>query len=182
MSCGVVHRCGSDPTLLRLWHSLAAAPLIRPLAWELACAMGVALKTKPKQKKNPIISCKSIQPFLHLLPGLFPPCVYYLLLYHKIYIYLFLFIPPLDYNLYEGRKVYLHFFFLCCLSPTLRIHLFFQQTVFEGLYSFPVGAVTNYHKQITQMYFLTGAGGKKSKIGLLELKSRCQLGCVLWGA
>ena len=48
MSCGEGRRYGLDPTLLWLWHKPAAAPLIRPLAWELPDASGVALK---KQKK-----------------------------------------------------------------------------------------------------------------------------------
>ena len=32
VSCGVGHRLGSDPALLWLWHRLAAAAPIRPLA------------------------------------------------------------------------------------------------------------------------------------------------------
>ena len=44
MSCGVGHRHGSDLVLLWLWHRLAAVALIRPLAWELPCAVGTALK------------------------------------------------------------------------------------------------------------------------------------------
>ena len=51
LSCGVNHRCGLDPTLLWLWCRPAAAP-IRPLAWELACAMGVALKKKKKEEEE----------------------------------------------------------------------------------------------------------------------------------
>ena len=58
MSCGVGYRCGSDPTLLWLWHRLAAIVTIRPLAWEPPYAMGVALekakKTKIKEKKRKI--------------------------------------------------------------------------------------------------------------------------------
>ena len=55
MSCGVCHRCGSDPVLLWLWHSLAAAAPIQPLAWEFPYAVGAALKTnkQKKRKKNP---------------------------------------------------------------------------------------------------------------------------------
>ena len=49
VSCGVGHRCGSDPSLLRLWHRLAAIAPIGPLAWEPSYAVGVALeKTKKK--------------------------------------------------------------------------------------------------------------------------------------
>ena len=52
MSCGVVHRSGSDPMLLWLWHSLAAVVLTGPLAWEPTYAIGVALESKKKKKKN----------------------------------------------------------------------------------------------------------------------------------
>ena len=51
-SCGVVCRCGSDPELLWLWHRLVAIAPIRPLAWELPYALGVALKSKKKKKKS----------------------------------------------------------------------------------------------------------------------------------
>ena len=44
MSCGVGHRGGLDPELLWLWCRPAATALIRPLAWELSYAVGVALK------------------------------------------------------------------------------------------------------------------------------------------
>ena len=49
MSCGVGCRCSSDPVLLRLCCRLAAAALIQPLAWELLCAEGAALKKKKKK-------------------------------------------------------------------------------------------------------------------------------------
>ena len=52
MSCGVGHKCGSDPVLLWLWCKLVAAALIRPLAWELPYAAGAALeKTKGQINK-----------------------------------------------------------------------------------------------------------------------------------
>ena len=57
MGCGVGRRRGSDPMLLWLWRKLAAAALIRPLAWEPPYATGVALgktKKKEKEKKNSI--------------------------------------------------------------------------------------------------------------------------------
>ena len=50
MSCGVGHRCGSDPALLWLWRRPAVAALILPLAWEPPYAMGAALKKKEKKK------------------------------------------------------------------------------------------------------------------------------------
>ena len=43
-------RCGSDLALLWLWHSTAAAALIRPLAREPRYASGTALE-KAKDKK-----------------------------------------------------------------------------------------------------------------------------------
>ena len=50
MSCGVSHRCGSDPALLWLWLWPAAVALIQPLAWELSYALGAALKKSKKKK------------------------------------------------------------------------------------------------------------------------------------
>ena len=52
MSYDVSHRHGLDPMLLWLWRRLAATALIRPLAWELPYATGMALKSKTKFKKN----------------------------------------------------------------------------------------------------------------------------------
>ena len=54
VSCGVGRRCGSSPTLLWLWHRLAATAPIGPLAWEpLYAAREAALeKEKDKKKKN----------------------------------------------------------------------------------------------------------------------------------
>ena len=51
MSCGVVYRHDLGPALLWLWHRLAAAAPIQPLAWEFPYATSVALK---KQKINKI--------------------------------------------------------------------------------------------------------------------------------
>ena len=44
MSCGEGCRCGSEPTLLWLWHRLAATAPNGPQAWEPPYAMGAALK------------------------------------------------------------------------------------------------------------------------------------------
>ena len=52
MSCRVGHRCGPDPALLWLWYRSAAVALIRPLAWELPYAEGVAIKRKKKEKEK----------------------------------------------------------------------------------------------------------------------------------
>ena len=48
MSCGVGRRPSSDLVLLWLWHRLAAAALMWPLAWEFPHATGAALK-RPKK-------------------------------------------------------------------------------------------------------------------------------------
>ena len=48
-SCGVGHRCGSDPVLLWQWCRQAAAASIRPLAWEPPYASGAALKRQKKK-------------------------------------------------------------------------------------------------------------------------------------
>ena len=45
MGCGACSRHGSDLVLLWLWHRLAAAALIRPLAWEAPCAVCTALES-----------------------------------------------------------------------------------------------------------------------------------------
>ena len=52
MSCGVGFRRGSDPTLLWLWHRLAATALIRILAWEPPYAAGAAQEMAKRQKKK----------------------------------------------------------------------------------------------------------------------------------
>jgi len=41
-----------DPALLQLWCGLAAAAVIRPLAWEPPCAVGAALEKTKRQKKK----------------------------------------------------------------------------------------------------------------------------------
>ena len=53
MSCGIGHRGGSGPALLWLWLWQPATAPIRPLAWKLPYAVGAALKSKEKKKKNP---------------------------------------------------------------------------------------------------------------------------------
>ena len=47
---GIGGRWGLDLTWPWLWHRLAAAALIQPLAWELPYAAGVALKRKKGKK------------------------------------------------------------------------------------------------------------------------------------
>ena len=73
MSCGVGRRHGLDLVLLWLWHRLAAATPIRPLAWEPPYAMGSALKrqkTKQQQQQifmsSPLNSSKKGTPELTL--------------------------------------------------------------------------------------------------------------------
>ena len=75
--------------------------------------------------------------------------------------------------------MYVCYFFLPCFVPNTQNPFVLPTNIFEGLCSFPIAAVTNYHKQITQIYYLTGSGGEKSKIGFMEPKSRCQQGYVL---
>ena len=52
MSCGVGHRCGSDPAFLWLCYRLAAAAPIQPLAREFRYAMGIALKSQKIKTEN----------------------------------------------------------------------------------------------------------------------------------
>ena len=52
MTCGIGHSRSSDPALLWVWCRPAAAAPVQPLAWELPCATGVALKKKKKKKKD----------------------------------------------------------------------------------------------------------------------------------
>ena len=52
MSCGIGRRRGLDLALLWLWHRLVATALIRPLAWEPAYAVGVALEKAKRQKEK----------------------------------------------------------------------------------------------------------------------------------
>ena len=50
VSCGVGHRCGSDPALLWLWCRPAAVAPIQPIAWEPPYAIGAALKKQTKKE------------------------------------------------------------------------------------------------------------------------------------
>ena len=52
VSCGVGHRCGSEPVLLWWWCRLADVALIQPLAWEILDATSVALKSEKKKKRK----------------------------------------------------------------------------------------------------------------------------------
>ena len=54
VSCGVGHIHGSDPILLPLWLWLAAAALIRPLAYEYPYVKSVAQKAKKKKKEKKV--------------------------------------------------------------------------------------------------------------------------------
>ena len=51
VNCGVGLRYGSDSALLWPWHRPVAAAPVKPLAWELPCAAGAALKNKDKKIK-----------------------------------------------------------------------------------------------------------------------------------
>ena len=52
VSCGVGCRRGSDPALLWLWHRLAAAAPIGPLAWEPPYAVGAVQEIAKRRKKK----------------------------------------------------------------------------------------------------------------------------------
>ena len=52
MRSGIGHVHGLDLALLWLWCRPAGAAPTVPLAWELLCAKGVALKNKTKQNKT----------------------------------------------------------------------------------------------------------------------------------
>ena len=52
MSCGVVGRLSSDPTLLWLWYRPVAVAPIQPLAWEPPYATGAAQETAKRQNKK----------------------------------------------------------------------------------------------------------------------------------
>ena len=72
VSYGVGRRCGLDPLLLWLWCRPASIPLIRPLAWELPYAVGIALKKKSEKEKQ---KKKYIYTYTHtevVSPILFP--------------------------------------------------------------------------------------------------------------
>ena len=55
MSYSVGHRCSWDPTLLWPWYRPVATATIRPLAWELPCAMNAALKKGKKKRKESLM-------------------------------------------------------------------------------------------------------------------------------
>ena len=52
MSCGVGHRCGSNPMWLWLWCRLAATAPIQPLAWEPPYAVDAALKRQKIEEEE----------------------------------------------------------------------------------------------------------------------------------
>ena len=52
MSCGVGHKCSSDPLLLCLRYRLVATALIETLTWEPLYASGTALKRQKKRKEK----------------------------------------------------------------------------------------------------------------------------------
>ena len=52
MSCGVGHRCDSDPAFLWLWRRPVAIAPNGPLAWEPQYAAGVAQEVAKRQKKK----------------------------------------------------------------------------------------------------------------------------------
>ena len=74
MSCGVGRSSGSDPALLWLWCRLAAIAPIWPLAWEPPYAVGVALISQKKKKKNKEKANPKVAFLWRTIgPGLFSP-------------------------------------------------------------------------------------------------------------
>ena len=67
MSCGVGHRRGSDLVFLWAWCRLAAAAMIRSLAWELPYAR-YSPKEQKKKKKLKQISKEAECSFLNHFP------------------------------------------------------------------------------------------------------------------
>ena len=63
MSCGIGPRCGSDPTLLWLWHR----PLIQPLAWEPLYAVGVVLEKAKRTQVLGLPQCSLLLPPGHFI-------------------------------------------------------------------------------------------------------------------
>ena len=55
MCCSVGHSHNLDPTLLWLWHRLAAIASIQPLAWELPHALVRPKKEKKEKERKAII-------------------------------------------------------------------------------------------------------------------------------
>ena len=74
MSCGVGCRCGSDPSLLWLWHRPGAAAPIRPLAWEPLYAEGAAQRNSKKDKTNK----QTKKPHFSAYPWGFLVCLHFL--------------------------------------------------------------------------------------------------------
>ena len=69
MSCAVGGRHGSDLVLLWLWHRLAAAALIRPLAWKPQYAAGMALKRQKKKKSYDVYHMATMRWIRYIPPG-----------------------------------------------------------------------------------------------------------------
>ena len=57
MSCGVIHRRGSEPSLLWLWYRPAAVAPIQPLAWEPPYATGAPPPPKKNQEQLTLCVC-----------------------------------------------------------------------------------------------------------------------------
>ena len=78
MSCGVGCRHSLDLMLLWLWCRPAAAGPIRPLAWELPCAAGVALEKKKIHYllHYYILLLYFILHCINMLQGIYPFCLY----------------------------------------------------------------------------------------------------------
>ena len=63
MNYGGGSKHSSDPMLLWLWCRPTAAASNQSLAWELSCAVGVALKSKKKKESILIVLNSSLNKF-----------------------------------------------------------------------------------------------------------------------
>ena len=69
MSCGVIHRRGSEPSLLWLWYRPAAVAPIQPLAWEPPYATGAApnpQKINQEQLTLCVCVCVCVYPHIYI--------------------------------------------------------------------------------------------------------------------
>ena len=102
VGCGIILKCGLDPTLLWLWYRPGATALIRPLSWELPCAKGVHLKRKKCKKKN--YKCK--QKSFYFLPSNLDCFNLFFLTNFSGYNFLY----------YVGKEWWVHTDFVCIFS------------------------------------------------------------------
>ena len=79
MSCSLGCRLGLDPTLLWLWHRLAATALIRPQAWKPPYTKGAALIQSLAQELPYTAGVAQEKKKKKTLGDIFPQCLFILL-------------------------------------------------------------------------------------------------------